>query len=335
MKKGDHLFLVDGSGYIFRAYHALPPLNRKSDGLPTNAVLGFSNMVWKLMQDAKSTDVGVAPTHFAVIFDYSAKTFRSTLYPEYKANRSAPPEDLVPQFGLIREATRAFNLPCIEMEGFEADDIIATYARLASEAGADTTIVSSDKDLMQLVGANVLMYDPMKDRRIGIPEVVDKWGVLPGKMIDLQAMTGDSVDNVPGIPGIGPKTAAQLLDTYGDLDTLLSRASEIKQEKRRETIIANADKARISRELVRLKNDVELKEGLDDLAIQQPDGKKLIGFLKTMEFTGLTRRVAEATGTDAAEIEAAPVKVDAADMHGPDVGFPAAQPHKPKAEEGA
>jgi DNA polymerase-1 len=336
MKKGDHLFLVDGSGYIFRAYHALPPLNRKSDGLPTNAVLGFSNMVWKLMQDAKGTDVGIAPTHFAVIFDYSAKTFRSTLYPEYKANRSAPPEDLVPQFGLIREATRAFSLPCIEMEGFEADDIIATYARLACEAGAETTIVSSDKDLMQLVGPSVLMYDPMKDRRIGIPEVVEKWGVLPGKMIDLQAMTGDSVDNVPGIPGIGPKTAAQLLDTYGDLDTLLSRASEIKQEKRRETIIANADKARISRELVTLKNDVAVKEGLDDLVLQPPDGKKLIGFLKTMEFTGLTRRVAEATGTDAAEIEAAPVKVDATDMHGPDVGFPtAAEPRKPKADAGA
>jgi DNA polymerase-1 len=336
MKKGDHLFLVDGSGYIFRAYHALPPLNRKSDGLPTNAVLGFSNMVWKLMQDAKSTDVGIAPTHFAVIFDYSAKTFRSGLYPEYKANRSAPPEDLVPQFGLIREATRAFNLPCIEMEGYEADDIIATYARLACEAGADTTIVSSDKDLMQLVGPSVLMYDPMKDRRIGIPEVVEKWGVLPGKMIDLQAMTGDSVDNVPGIPGIGPKTAAQLLDTYGDLDTLLARASEIKQEKRRETIIANADKARISRELVTLKNDVAVKEGLDDLVLQQPDGKKLIGFLKTMEFTGLTRRVAEATGTDAAEIEAAPVKVDTTDMHGPDVGFPAAaEPRKAKADQGS
>ena len=336
MKKGDHLFLVDGSGYIFRAYHALPPLNRKSDGLPTSAVLGFSNMVWKLMQDAKSTNAGIAPTHFAVIFDYSAKTFRSGLYPEYKANRSAPPEDLIPQFGLIREATRAFNLPCIEMEGFEADDLIATYARLACEAGADTTIVSSDKDLMQLVGPSVLMYDPMKDRRIGIPEVVEKWGVLPGKMIDLQAMTGDSVDNVPGIPGIGPKTAAQLLDTYGDLDTLLARAGEIKQEKRRETIIANADKARISRELVTLKNDVAVMEGLDDFVLRPPDGPKLIGFLKTMEFTTLTRRVAEATGTDAGEVEAAPVKVDMTDMHGPDVGFPAAgEPRKPKAEAAA
>jgi DNA polymerase-1 len=324
MKKGDHLFLVDGSGYIFRAYHALPPLNRKSDGLPTSAVLGFCNMVWKLMQDARTTDVGIAPTHFAVIFDYSAKTFRSELYAEYKANRSAPPDDLIPQFGLIREATRAFGLPCIEMEGFEADDLIATYARLARETGSDTTIVSSDKDLMQLVGPTVLMYDPMKDRRIGIPEVIEKWGVPPEKMIDLQAMTGDSVDNVPGIPGIGPKTAAQLLEIYGDLDTLLARAAEIKQDKRRETIIANADKALISRDLVRLRNDVPVTDELDALTLEPPNGPKLIAFLKAMEFTSLTRRVAEATGTDAAEVEPAAVKVSTDDMHGPDVGFPAA-----------
>ena len=320
MKKGDHLFLVDGSGYIFRAYHALPPLNRKSDGLPTNAVLGFCNMVWKLMQDARNTDVGVVPTHFAVIFDYSSKTFRNELYADYKANRSAPPDDLIPQFGLIREATRAFSLPCVEMEGFEADDLIATYARLACEAGADTTIISSDKDMMPLVGETTSMYDPMKDRQIGIPEVVEKWGVPPAKMIDLQAMTGDSVDNVPGVPGIGPKTAAQLLEQFGDLDTLLERAGEIKQEKRRQTIIENAEKARISRELVRLKNDVPLTEGLDELVLQKPDGPKLIAFLKTMEFTTLTRRVAEATGTDAAGIAPAPVVVDMTDVHGPDVG---------------
>lgn len=324
MKKGDHLFLVDGSGYIFRAYHALPPLNRKSDGLPTNAVLGFCNMIWKLMQDARNTDLGIAPTHFAVIFDYSSKTFRSELYPEYKANRSAPPEDLIPQFGLIREATRAFSLPCVEMEGFEADDLIATYAKLAAEAGADVTIVSSDKDLMQLVNPSVMMYDPMKDKRIREPEVIEKWGVPPEKMIDLQALTGDSVDNVPGVPGIGPKTAAQLLETYGDLDTLLARAGEIKQEKRRETIIANADKARISRQLVRLKNDVTpaAGEGLDDFVLEQPNGPKLVGFLKTMEFTTLTRRVAEATGTDAAEVEATSIVIDKDDTHGPDVGFP-------------
>ncbi len=321
MKKGDHLFLVDGSGYIFRAYHALPPLTRKSDGLPTNAVLGFCNMVWKLMQDARNTDVGITPTHFAVIFDYSSKTFRNELYPEYKANRSAPPEDLIPQFGLIRHATKAFDLPCIEMEGFEADDLIATYARLASEAGADTTIISSDKDLMQLVGPTVSMYDPMKDRQINIPEVIEKWGVPPEKMIDLQSLTGDSVDNVPGVPGIGPKTAAQLLEQFGDLDTLLARASEIKQDKRRQSIIDNADKARISRELVRLKNDVPVGDGLDTMALQPPNGPRLISFLKAMEFTTLTRRVAEATSTEAGEVEAAFIPVErGADAHGPDVG---------------
>jgi len=320
MNKGDHLFLVDGSGYIFRAYHALPPLNRKSDGLPTGAVLGFCNMVWKLIQDSRNTDAGVAATHFSVIFDYSARTFRHDFYAEYKANRQAPPDDLIPQFGLIRQATRAFDLPCIEMEGYEADDIIATYARLACEAGADTTIISSDKDLMQLVGETVAMYDPMKDRRIGIPEVVEKWGVPPEKMIDLQALTGDSVDNVPGVPGIGPKTAALLLEQFGDLDTLLSRADEIKQEKRRQAILDNADKARISRDLVRLKNDVPVEETLDDLVLGPPNGPKLIAFLKAMEFTSLTRRVAEATGTDLASIEPAAVAVDRTDLHGPDMG---------------
>jgi DNA polymerase I len=321
MKKGDHLFLVDGSGYIFRAYHALPPLNRKSDGLPVSAVLGFCNMIWKLLQDARNTAVGVVPTHFAVIFDYSSRTFRNELYAEYKANRSAPPDDLIPQFGLIREATRAFDLPCLEMEGYEADDLIATYARLACEAGGDTTIVSSDKDLMQLVGPTVAMYDPMKDRQIGIPEVIEKWGVAPEKMIDLQALTGDSVDNVPGVPGIGPKTAAQLLEQFGDLDSLLARASEIKQDKRRQSIIDNAEKARISRELVTLKNDVPVTEAFPDLVLKRPNGPKLVAFLKAMEFSTLTRRVAEATGADPAAIESAKVAVDTgADAHGPDVG---------------
>jgi DNA polymerase-1 len=321
MKNGDHLFLVDGSGYIFRAYHALPPLNRKSDGLPVSAVLGFCNMVWKLLQDARNTAVGVVPTHFAVIFDYSSKTFRNELYAEYKANRSAPPEDLIPQFGLIREATRAFDLPCLEMEGYEADDLIATYARLAREAGGDVTIISSDKDLMQLVGPKVSMYDPMKDRQIGVPEVVEKWGVPPEKMIDLQALTGDSIDNVPGVPGIGPKTAAQLLETFGDLDTLLARAGEIKQDKRRETIVSNAENARISRDLVRLKDDVTVADPLDDLVLQSPDGQKLIAFLKAMEFSTLTRRVAEATGTDIAAIESAKIAVEnGPEAHGPDVG---------------
>ena len=319
MKKGDHLFLVDGSGYIFRAYHALPPLTRKSDGLPVGAVAGFCNMLWKLMSETRDTSVGVTPTHFAVIFDHSSKTFRKELYPEYKANRSAPPEDLVPQFAVIREATRAFDLPCIEMEGFEADDLIATYARLAREAGADVTVISSDKDLMQLVGPQVSMYDSMKDRQIGVQEVIDKWGVSPEKMIDLQALTGDSVDNVPGIPGIGPKTAAQLLEQFGDMDTLLERAGEIKQNKRRENIIEFADKARLSRELVRLRDDVDITEKLDELVLNPLDGPKLVAFLKGMEFNSLTRRVADATETDASAVDAAEVALDAtADMRGPD-----------------
>ncbi|QPB19791.1 DNA polymerase I [Rhizobium sp. 007] len=320
MKKGDHLFLIDGSGFIFRAFHALPPLTRKSDGLPVGAVSGFCNMLWKLLTDARDTSVGVTPTHLAVIFDYSAKTFRKDLYDAYKANRSAPPDELIPQFGLIREATRAFNLPCIETEGFEADDIIATYARQAEGTGADVTIVSSDKDLMQLVTPNVHMYDSMKDKQIGIPDVIEKWGVPPEKMIDLQAMTGDSVDNVPGIPGIGPKTAAQLLAEYGDLDTLLDRAHEIKQEKRRQAILENADKARLSRELVRLRSDVPLVLGLDDLVLEVQNGPKLIGFLKALQFTTLTRRVAEACNCDASAIEAADVKVEwGTAAHGPDL----------------
>ncbi len=241
--------------------------------------------------------------------------------PSTRRTAPRPPDDLIPQFGLIRQATRAFDLPCIEMEGFEADDLIATYARLACEVGADTTIISSDKDLMQLVGETVSMYDPMKDRQIRIPEVIEKWGVPPEKMIDLQALTGDSVDNVPGVPGIGPKTAAQLLEQFGDLDTLLARAGEIKQDKRRQSIIDNADKARISRDLVRLKNDVPVTDGLADFELQPPNGAKLISFLKAMEFTTLTRRVAEATGTDASGVEMAAVTVQRGDdAHGPDVG---------------
>ena len=320
MKKGDHLFLVDGSGFIFRAFHALPPLTRKSDGLPVGAVSGFCNMLWKLLTSARDTSVGVTPTHFAVIFDYSSKTFRKEIFPDYKANRSAPPEELIPQFGLIREATRAFNLPCIETDGFEADDIIATYARQAEAAGSDVTIISSDKDLMQLVTPMVHMYDSMKDKQIGIPDVVEKWVVPPVKMIDLQAMTGDSVDNVPGIRGIGPKTAAQLLEEFGDLDTLLARAGEIKQQKRRENIIANAELARISRQLVTLRTDVPLELELDALVLEPQNGPKLIGFLKAMEFTSLTRRVADACDCDPAAIEPAVVKVELAETaHGPDL----------------
>ncbi len=277
-------------------------------------------MLWKLLKDARNTDVGVVPTHFAVIFDYSSKTFRNEIYPEYKANRTAPPEDLIPQFGLIRQATRAFNLPCIEKEGFEADDLIATYARIAEQAGGDVTIVSSDKDLMQLVTSSVSMYDSMKDKQISIPEVIEKWGVPPEKMIDLQSLTGDSTDNVPGIPGIGPKTAAQLLEEFGDLDTLLARASEIKQNKRRENILAFADQTKISRELVTLKTDVPLDVDLDALVLEPQNGPKLIGFLKAMEFTSLTRRVAEATDTDASAVEPCHVETQwGADAHGPDV----------------
>ena len=320
MQKNDHLFLVDGSSYIFRAYHALPPLTRKKDGLPVGALAGFCNMLWKLLCDARDTAVGVVPTHFAVIFDYSSETFRKKIYPEYKANRPTPPDDLIPQFSLIRQATRAFNLPCIEKEGYEADDIIATYASAATRSGAKTTIISSDKDLMQLVNQQVGMYDGMKDRPIGIAEVIEKWGVPPEKMIDLQSLTGDSTDNVPGVPGIGPKTAAQLLDEFGDLDTLLAHAGDIKQQKRRENIIEFADQARLARQLVTLKTDIPLETGLDGLLLEPTDGPRLIGFLKAMEFNSLTRRVAEATNCDAALIE--PVELDVEwgkSAHGPDL----------------
>jgi DNA polymerase-1 len=300
LKKGDHVFLVDGSSYIFRAYHALPPLTRKSDGLQLNAVLGFCNMLWKLLRDMKPEE---RPTHLAVVFDKSERTFRTEMYPDYKAHRPDPPDDLIPQFGFIREAVRAFDLPCLEQAGFEADDLIATYVRQACEAGATATIVSSDKDLMQLVNDCVVMYDTMKDRKIGIPEVMEKFGVPPEKVIDVQSLIGDSTDNVPGVPGIGVKTAAQLIGEYGDLETLLARAGEIKQEKRRQTLIDNAEKARLSKRLVTLDGHVNLEVPIGDLAVHEPDYKRLLAFLKAMEFNSLTRRVAEFSGTDAAEIE--------------------------------
>src|SRR5580658_8262979 len=249
LKKGDHLFLVDGSSYIFRAYHALPPIARKSDGLQLNAVFGFCNMLWKLLRDMKADD---KPTHLAVVFDKSEKTFRTEMYKEYKAHRPDPPDDLIPQFKFIREAVHAFDLPCLEQGGFEADDLIATYARIASEAGATTSIVSSDKDLMQLVSDRVTMFDTMKDKTIGRAEVIEKFGVPPEKVIEVQALIGDSTDNVPGVPGIGVKTAAQLIGEYGDLETLLARAGEIKQEKRRQSLIENAEKARLSKKLVKI-----------------------------------------------------------------------------------
>src|SRR5450631_1374758 len=299
--RGDHVFLVDGSSYIFRAYHALPPLNRKSDGLQVNAVLGFCNMLWKLLRDMPEDN---RPTHLAIIFDKSEITFRNKLYPDYKAHRPPAPDDLIPQFSLIRDAVRAFDLPCLEQGGFEADDLIATYARQACELGANTTIVSSDKDLMQLVTDKVTMYDTMKDRRIGIAEVIEKFGVPPEKVVEVQALAGDSTDNVPGVPGIGIKTAAQLIVEYGDLETLLARAGEIKQPKRREALLENAEKARISRQLVLLDDHVKLDVPLDELAVHEPDARKLIAFLKAMEFSTLTRRVAEYSQIDPSDVEA-------------------------------
>ena len=269
VKKGDHVFLVDGSSYIYRAFHALPPLTRKSDGLPVGAVAGFCNMLWKLLVDASA---GVKPTHLAVVFDKSEHTFRNEMYDQYKAHRPEAPDDLKPQFGLIRKAVAAFNVASIEQAGFEADDLIATYARQAAEAGADVTIVASDKDLMQLVGNGVTMFDTMKDKRIGLAEVMEKFGVGPDKVIDVQALAGDSVDNVPGVPGIGIKTAAQLINEYGDVETLLERAGEIKQPKRREALIENADKARLSKKLVTLDQNVPLDTPIDDLAVRERDG---------------------------------------------------------------
>src|SRR6204780_4207749 len=299
LKKGDHVFLVDGSGYIFRAYHALPPINRKSDGLQLNAVFGFCNMLWKLLRDMKADE---KPTHLAVVFDLSEKTFRTEMYPEYKAHRPDPPDDLRPQFPLIREAVNAFDLPCLEQKGFEADDLIATYVRQACEAGATATIVSSDKDLMQLVNDCVIMYDTMKDKKIGRAEVIEKFGVPPDKVIEVQALIGDSTDNVPGVPSIGQKTAALLINEYGDLETLLKRAGEIKQDKRRQAIIDNADKARLSKKLVTLDDNVKLDVPIGDLAVHEPDYKRLVAFLKAMEFSSLTRRVAEFGSIDPSDI---------------------------------
>jgi DNA polymerase-1 len=301
LKKGDHLFLVDGSSYIFRAYHALPPINRKSDGLQLNAVFGFCNMLWKLLRDMKPED---KPTHLAVVFDLSERTFRTEMYPDYKAHRPDPPDDLRPQFPLIRQAVHAFDLPCLEQQGFEADDLIATYVREACEAGATATIVSSDKDLMQLVNDCVIMFDTMKDRKIGRAEVIEKFGVPPDKVIEVQALIGDSTDNVPGVPGIGVKTAAQLIGEYGNLETLLTRASEIKQEKRRQALIEHADNARLSKKLVTLDDRVKLDVPIGALAVHEPDHKRLIAFLKAMEFNSLTRRVAEFAKLDAGAITA-------------------------------
>lgn len=310
----DHLILVDGSTFIFRAYHALPPLTRKPDGLPVGAVSGFCNMLWKLLQEGLTPEEGDEPTHFAVIFDHSSKTFRNTIYPEYKANRPDPPEDLVPQFGLIREATRAFSVPCVEQEGFEADDLIATYARQAAEQGAKVTIVSGDKDLMQLIGPKVGMIDTMKNKVFGEPEVFEKFGVGPDKVIEVQSLAGDSVDNVPGVPGIGLKTAALLINEFGDLESLLAQAETIKQNKRRENLIEFADQARVSRELVTLKQDVPVEVPVASLTVTDVDGAKAIGFLKAMGFSTLTKRVAEETGAEVDAVEPADFQVPGWDV---------------------
>ncbi|MCG8507301.1 MAG: DNA polymerase I, partial [Sphingomonadales bacterium] len=297
-----HLYLVDGSSYIFRAFHALPMLT-KSDGTPVNAVLGFCNMLFKLLQDLAE---GEQPTHFAVIFDAGAKTFRNDIYPDYKANRPPPPEELIPQFGLVREATEAFSVPAIEMEGFEADDLIATYAEQARTKGWQVTIVSSDKDLMQLVDEQVGMFDTMKNRRIGIPEVHEKFGVGPERVVDVQSLAGDSTDNVPGVPGIGIKTAAELINTYGDLDTLLDHAEEIKQPKRRENLIENAEMARISRELVTLDRASPVPAELDALKLNHMAPEPVLGFVGEMEFRSLkTKLLAHLGVEDAAEDAAA------------------------------
>lgn len=295
VEKGSHAYLVDGSGYIFRAFHALPPLTRPSDGLPVGAVHGFCAMLWKLINETKASD---APTHIAVIFDAGRETFRNDIYADYKANRPPAPEELVPQFPLIRDAVQAFNVASLELDGFEADDLIASYAKQIVEAGGDVTIVSSDKDLMQLVGPGVAMLDTMKNKSIGRDEVEAKFGVGPDKVIDVQALAGDSSDNVPGVPGIGIKTAAELINTFGDLDTLLDQADTIKQPKRRERLIKFADQARISRQLVTLRQDTPLDVPADALGIQDPDAKTLLGFLQEMEFNTLTRRIADALGAE-------------------------------------
>jgi DNA polymerase I len=304
LRKGDHVFLIDGSSFIFRAYFAMFKAAQsrgrsftRSDGVPTGAVLTFCNMLWKLLREGLN---GIMPTHLAVVFDYSGRSFRNQIYADYKGHRPEPPDELVPQFPLMRDAVRAFGLIPIEQEGFEADDLIATYARVALETGADVSIIAGDKDLMQLVRPGVMMFDPMpgNERRIGAEEVAEKFGVPPEKVPDVQALIGDTTDNVPGVPGIGVKTAAQLIGEYGDLEALLARASEIKQEKRRQSLIEFAEQARVSKRLVLLDDQVELKCPLENLPLDGRDPKKLIAFLKAMEFTNLTKRVGEATGVD-------------------------------------
>ncbi|WP_206054272.1 DNA polymerase I [Sulfitobacter indolifex] len=301
--KGHHLHLIDGSAFIFRAYHALPPLTRKSDGMPIGAVAGFCNMLHRYVEGNTGPN---APTHVAVIFDKGSHTFRNDMYDQYKANREAMPEDLRPQIPLTRTATEAFNIACKELEGYEADDIIATLAVQARAAGGRCTIISSDKDLMQLVGDGVEMLDAMKNKTIDRDGVFEKFGVYPDRVVDVQALAGDSVDNVPGAPGIGIKTAALLINEYGDLDALLERASEIKQPKRRQTLIDHAEQIRLSRSLVLLDENTPIDFTIDDLEVRDPDADRLLGFLSEMEFRTLSKRVAEVLGREAPAILDAP-----------------------------
>tara|TARA_B110000240_G_scaffold48991_1_gene55710 strand:+ start:13626 stop:16424 length:2799 start_codon:yes stop_codon:yes gene_type:complete len=302
-----HIYLVDGSTYIFRAYHALPPLTRKSDGFPVGAISGFCNMLDKLIRDEKQRN---NLTHLLVVFDASGKTFRNDIYPDYKANRSSPPEDLIPQFPVIRDATNAFNVPHVELLGYEADDLIASYTKAALSKGMQVTIVSSDKDLMQLVGNGACMLDTMKNRTINEPEVIEKFGVKPNRVIDVQSLAGDSIDNVPGVPGIGIKTAALLINEYGDLEKLIENASKIKQTKRRESVIEFANQARISRELVTLKDDIELPIPIEDIQIQSIEPKKLISFLKAMEFRTLTEKKAKEFNLSSEKIDTQEIKLN-------------------------
>ena len=303
LKKTDHFYLIDGSGYIFRAYYALPPLSRKSDGLPTGAVSGFCSMLFKLLEDARSDDSIHKPSHFAVIFDSARKNFRNEIYSEYKANRSEAPDDLAPQFEYIRKSVEAFNLPSIELKNYEADDLLATYAKQIVKAGAKATIISSDKDLMQLVSTNVRLYDPMKNKVMGEKEVIEKFGVKPNRVIDVQSLAGDSSDNIPGVPGIGVKTASELINKYKDLDNLLKKAGEIPQNKRRETLLANKDKALLSRKLVTLKDDVPVKTSLDSFIMKDIEKEKLYRFLREMEFNRLLSQVISFYGESKEENE--------------------------------
>ena len=296
IKNTDHFYLIDGSGYIFRAYYALPPLSRKSDGMPTGAVSGFCSMLFKLLEDSKSNENKHKPTHFAVIFDAARKNFRNEIYSDYKANRSDAPDDLIPQFEFIRKSVKAFNLPSIELINYEADDLIATYVEQILKEGAKATIVSSDKDLMQLYKKNIRIYDPMKNKFISNEDVNNKFGVNPDKVIDVQALAGDSSDNVPGVPGIGVKTAAELINQYGNLENLLKNADKIKQNKRRETLIQNKDKAIVSKKLVTLKKDVPVKNKISEFELKEIDKNKLYNFLREMEFNRLLSSVISTYG---------------------------------------